>query len=101
MRSKLQVVEVIPSERFNLASDPALDQNNSLKHDGRVKELQVQHLPIIGIMRRMLNAKRFHNLMQLLMLPTDQNVASARVAVHHGSDSFTVVSLDASIDIQS
>lgn len=41
MRSKLQVVEVSPSERFNLTSDPALDQNNSLKHDGRVKELQV------------------------------------------------------------
>jgi hypothetical protein len=74
---------------------------NSLKHDGRVKELQVQHLPIIGIMRRMLNAKRFHNLLQLLMLPTDQNVASARVAVHHVSDSLTVVPLHASIDIQS
>lgn len=26
MRSKLQVVEVSPSERFNLANDPALDQ---------------------------------------------------------------------------
>jgi hypothetical protein len=101
MRSKLQIVEVSPSERFNLASDATLDQNNSLKHDGRVKELQVQHLPIIGIMRRMLNAKRFHNVMQLLMLPTDQNVASARVAVHRVNDSFTVVPFDASIDNQS
>jgi hypothetical protein len=101
MRSKLQVVEVSPSERFNLASDTALDQNNSPKHDGRVKELPVQHLPIIGIMRRMLNAKRFHNIVQLLMLPTDQNVASARVAVHHLNDSFTVVPVDASIDNQS
>src|SRR5256885_7054206 len=101
MRSKLQVVEVSPSERFNLASDPALDQNNSLKHDGRVKELQVPHLPIIGVMRRMLNAKRFHNIMQVFMFPTDQNVASARVAVHHVSDSFTVVPFDASIDNQS
>ena len=49
----------------------------------------------------MLDAKRFHNLMQLLMLPTDQNVASARVAVDHVNDSLTVVPLHASIDIQS
>jgi hypothetical protein len=52
-------------------------------------------------MRRMLNAKRFHNVMQVLMLPTDQNVAGARVVVHHVSNSFTVVPLNASIDIQS
>src|ERR1700730_12197825 len=101
MRSKLQVIDISTSELLNLAGDPALDKKTSLKHDGRVEELQIQHLPIIGIMRRMLNAKRFHNVMQVLMLPTDQNVAGARVVVHHVSDSFTVVPLNASIDIQS
>jgi hypothetical protein len=49
----------------------------------------------------MLNAKRLHNPMQLLMLPADQDVTSARVVVHHVGDSFTVVPLDASIDNQS
>jgi hypothetical protein len=101
MRSKLQVVDVSTSELLNLAGDPALGKKTSFNRDGRLKELQVQHLPITGIMRRMLNPKRFHNLMQLPMLPTDQNVASARVIVHHVSDSCTVVAFNASIDIQS
>jgi hypothetical protein len=101
MRSKLQVVDISSSKLLNFAGDLALDKKNSLNRDGRVKELQVWHLPITGIMRRMLNAKRLQNLMQRLMLPTDKNVASARVVVHHVSNSCTVVPLNASIDIQS
>jgi hypothetical protein len=104
MRSKLQVVDVSTSELLKLAGGPAPEIRKKEKkmpsHDGGVRERQVQHLPIIGIMRRMLNTKRFHDIMQRLMLPADQNVASAGVAVHHLSNSCTVAPFDASIDIQ-
>lgn len=52
-------------------------------------------------MWRMLDTKCFHDVMQLTVLPTDQNVALTRVVSNNIGDCFTVVAIAASVDVYS
>ena len=49
----------------------------------------------------MLDTKCLHNVMQLAVLPTDQNVALTGVVSNNISDCFTVVAIAAGVDFYS
>ena len=85
VKSKLQIATSCPT---------ALRERNP-----KIKESD-KDLPRSWIFRCIWYAKRCHDVLQLTMFPTDQNVAGAIIVLDFVSDSLAVIAVDTCVDWQ-